>query len=122
MNKQNIEQYQKLSIQEQEYLKDVWDVRVLGVTPRVETYEYKINFKKIRQNWLKEAAKAYAKYALTVFSFGTVSHTMSAINRLSVFIDERCLILHPEQINRQFIVNFLAYLAEIYPNQGSRQT
>ena len=122
MNKQNIEQHRKLSIQEQEYLKDVWDVRGFGIATRIEIYAYKISFKKIRQGWLKEAAKTYAKYALVVFSFGTVERTITAINLLSLFINERCLILHYEQINRQFIVNFLAYLSEVYPNPGSRQT
>jgi hypothetical protein len=91
VNKKKIEQHQELSIQEQEYLKDIWDVRVFGVTPRIETYEYKINFKKIQQAWLKYAARAYAKYALTVLSFGTISHTMTVVNRLSFFINEHDL-------------------------------
>lgn len=122
MNKQNIKQYQKLSIQEQEYLKDVWDVRIFGIASAIENYSYKISFKKIRQGWLKESAKAYARYALTVLSYATVKHTITAVNRLCLFIEERCLILHSEQIDRQFIVNFLAYMAEAYPNSSSRQT
>lgn len=44
MNKQNIKQYQKLSIQEQEYLKDVWDVRVFGIASAIENYAYKIEW------------------------------------------------------------------------------
>ncbi|MBD2681823.1 MULTISPECIES: site-specific integrase [Nostoc] len=122
MNKQRIERHQELTIQEQEYLKDTWDVRVFGVTPRIGAYEYKISFKKIQQLWLKSIAKAYAKYALTVLSFGTVSHTMTVVNLLSAFINERYTSLQANQIERQFIVNFLGYLAEIYPNTGTRNT
>lgn len=114
MNKQRIEKHQELTIQEQEYLKDIWDVRVLGVTPRIMTYEYKISFKKIQQVWLKSSARAYAKYALTVLSFGTVSHTMTVVNRFSFFISEHHPNLQPNQLNRQFIVDFLAYLTKIY--------
>lgn len=120
VNKKTIEQHQELSIQEQEYLKDIWDVRVFGATPRPGTYEYKINFKKIQQAWLKSAARAYAKYALTVLSFGTVSHTITVVNRLSFFINEHVPTLQPNQINRQFIVDFLAYLTKSYPNPASR--
>jgi hypothetical protein len=120
VNKQRIKKHQELSIQEQEYFKDIWDVRVFGVTPRIETYEYKISFKKIQQQWLKSATKAYARYALTVLSFGTVSHTIIVVNQLSIFINERHKSLQPNQINRQLIVIFLAKLAEIYPNLNSR--
>lgn len=120
MNKERFEYYQDLSVQEQEYLKEIWDVRVFGLTGRVETYENKISFKKIRQRWLNEVTKTYARYALTVLSFGTVSHTITVVNKLSIFIDERHPILFANQINRQFIVNFLSYLAEIYPNPVSR--
>jgi len=122
MSQHSIKLNSDLSIEEQEYLKDIWNIKVFGVIVSGVEYTHTVNFKKIKQSWLKQSAKSYAKYSLAVNSYATVRGTITVINQFSKFISQRHSSLQASEINRQLIVEFLGYLAEILPNSNSRST
>lgn len=122
MKQQQFNVNSDLSVQELEYLKDVWDIRILGVRLSPGRNLYSINFTSIKQDWLKKAAKKYARYALTVKSFATVRAVITAINHFSKFIQASCPYLQPQKITRLTMTDFLSYLAKVLPKTNTRAT
>lgn len=50
-----------LSIHDSDYSKDIWDVREFGIVLSGADYIYTLSFTKIKQAWLKQTAKSYAR-------------------------------------------------------------
>lgn len=108
----------------EEYSKDVWDIRNLGAigqeTAQIVSH-YKIDFTKISQPWLKEAAKKYCKFSLAVSAFRTAIQRLNALKHFSAFLEGQYLGIQASEINREVIVDFLAYLAGKGLSGRSRQ-
>jgi len=94
-----------------EYQKDIWDCRRLGISPSIGNQSYTLNFKKITQDWLLQATKEYIKFILSTLSFSSAANKLVALKRFSVFLSDRYPSIKPAQIDRSLIIDFLAYLA-----------
>ena len=65
-----------------EYPRDLWRLRALGIQGRTAT----LDFTKISQGWLKDLAKRWARWQLSIgLTGGTASDGIRAITRFSVF-------------------------------------
>ncbi|MGB3310358.1 MAG: site-specific integrase [Nodosilinea sp.] len=95
---------------EDEYLKDVWDCRRLGISPSVGKQSYTLNFTAISQPWLREAIKAFIKLSLSTLSYSSGLNKLGALNKFSVFLIKRHPSIEPAQVNREVIIDYLAYL------------
>jgi site-specific recombinase XerD len=94
--------------QRSEYEKDVWDLRVLGVESNAVKNRYKLNFKKIKQKWLRDTAKKYSKYNLTINSASNTIIKITALNHLSNFLTKRNNNLKDGSgLNRKTILAFI---------------
>ncbi|MBW4460123.1 MAG: tyrosine-type recombinase/integrase [Nodosilinea sp. WJT8-NPBG4] len=96
---------------EDEYQKDVWDCRRLGISPSVGKQAYTIKFTKISQPWLRQAGKAFIKLSLSTLGFSSALNKVGAVNKFSVFLAKRHPSIEPAQVSREIIIDFLAYLA-----------
>jgi integrase/ribosomal protein L37AE/L43A len=94
-----------------EYEKDVWDCRNLGIDVGVCRYTYKLNFSDIAQPWLLAALKQYIKYILATLSWTSGSEKLLAVKRFSRFLSTSYPSMTPSEIDRLVIVDFLGYLA-----------
>lgn len=97
--------------QRSEYEKDVWDLRVLGVDLNAAKKNYKLNFKKIKQQWLKKTAKKYSKYNLTINSVSNTRIKITALNHFSKFLtNSDNNIKDGSELNRKLVLDSIAYI------------
>lgn len=105
---------------EEEYQKEIWDCRKLGVDPGKGKQAYTLNFKGISQPWLLGPAKVYIKFTLSTQSFSSALNKLGSLRKLSAFLSEQYPSLEPAQLNRAVIIDFLAYLAKKHPKPTTR--
>ncbi|MBW4648063.1 MAG: tyrosine-type recombinase/integrase [Kastovskya adunca ATA6-11-RM4] len=96
---------------EDEYQKEIWDCRRLGIDPGKGKQAYTLNFKGISQSWLLKPAKAYIKLTLSTQSFSSALNKLGSLKKFSDFLSEQYPSLEPTQLDRAVIIDFLAYLA-----------
>lgn len=94
-----------------EYLKDVWDVRSLGIEHSKSKSQYKINFTFITQEWLREVAKSFVRYSLATIVHTSVVSRLLAVTRFSKFLLEYYPNIALAEVNRSVVIDFLGYLA-----------
>ena len=89
---------------------DVWHAEELGL--RIDNYrnQYKLVFLHVQQDWLKEVTKKYVKYSATTKKFRTLKGFISCINYFSEFIAKKHPYLTWETLDRNIIIDYLAYL------------
>ena len=94
-----------------EYERDTWDSRRLGIPTRPPNY--RISFGAITQPWLKEAAKAWARFRLaTGRAVTTVAQDVLGLAWFSRFLAKERLRARGEAvIARPLIESYLSYLA-----------
>lgn len=97
-----------------EYQKDVWDLRKLGVKINLADPHYTMSFKKISQDWLRESAKKFIKYCLTKHSNYECFNRLTTLNIFAKFLQGLSISKQPQDINRYLILDFLSFLL----NQG----
>lgn len=95
---------------EAEYEKDIWDVRNLGLKYNLSKSNYKLNFTRICQPWLRKAVKRLIRYTLSIYSWEEAQVRLTALNRFASFLSARHSTIQPEEINRAICVQFLNYL------------
>ena len=89
---------------------DVWHAEELGLYVNKHTGESKLIFRHIRQDWLKEATKKYVRYTATTKQLRTLQKFISSIKYFSRFISEKYPALTWENLDRNIILDYLAYL------------
>lgn len=94
-----------------EYEKNIWDIRNLGIKPKVGCSDYLLTFTEISQPWLLDATKRFVWYSLSTVSPSTSRHRLRTIRRFSVFLAEQYPSLSPLGISRPLIVEYLSYLS-----------
>lgn len=93
--------------------KDKWDIRNLDIYVKVKKSRprYTINFKQIKQSYLKNLAKEYVYHRLQVRELSTVFDDMKGINYLSRFITECYSDIETlEHIDREFVEDLVGYI------------
>ena len=96
-----------------EFLKDIWDIRKLGVpySTQADRSRYTINFSRISQLWFRDVVKKYVFYRVQRRKMSAVLDDMKAFNCFSEFLrKKRPDIDDFRMINRDVIVDFKAYL------------
>jgi integrase len=95
-----------------EYDKEIWDARRLGVRVNPSKSSYTLNFSKIQQPWLLQAVKPFIRYSLSMFSLGECQSRISVLNNFSAFLSQKYPTLNPAKIDRPLMVEYLSYLTE----------
>ncbi|NWJ47693.1 MAG: phage integrase family protein [Chloroflexi bacterium] len=93
-----------------EYEREIWDLRRLGVTLNPAISNYKLNFTKISQPWLVQAAKHFMRYSLASCTAGTCKSRLIALTIFSSFLKEQYPLLESVDLNRSVIEAYLSYL------------
>ena len=97
--------------QRPEYEKDIWDLRAIGIDLNSAKNNYKINFKKIKPQWLKDTAKKYSKYNLTINSPANTRIKITALNHFSNFLVKSDNTLkNGSELNREIVLEFIDYI------------
>ncbi|MBD2123418.1 site-specific integrase [Trichocoleus sp. FACHB-262] len=94
-----------------EYEKDSWDLRSLGIFCNPSRSEYKLNFNRIASPWVKQAAKHFIRYSLSIRSGGECKNRITTLISFSDFLSKHHPSAQPADINRSLIVEYLSYLA-----------
>jgi integrase len=94
-----------------EYDKDTWDVRKLGLSLNPSQSHYRLSFTKIRQPWLRQAAKECVRYSLSIHSLSYTYSILAAIQVFSGFLDRFYPDIEASGIDRALIVAYIGYLS-----------
>lgn len=103
-----------------EYDKDIWDVCNLGMAAQPATGDRQLNFTRIPQHWLRQAAKQFIRYTLATLSFGSARTRLSALKKFATFLAQFYPLLQPIEINRALIMQYLSYLHTCGVSSSSR--
>ncbi|MEO0376519.1 MAG: hypothetical protein AAF329_18230, partial [Cyanobacteria bacterium P01_A01_bin.17] len=71
---------------EDEFSRDVWDIRRLAFHTKPEDGRYKLNFNKLSQPWLHQSTKEFIKFTLSTLSIGSAQTRLSSLNKFSEFL------------------------------------
>jgi integrase len=96
-------------------------VRQLGVPFNQSRSGYKLNFTMLMQPWLRQAAKRYIRYNLTIHSVADCQNKLKALNIFSAFTLKRAPTLQPSDVDRALIVDFLSYLSSSGSTEETRK-
>lgn len=96
-----------------EYAKDIWDFRKLGLRINLSKSDYKLNFTKIAQPWLQQASKQFLRYCLATGATETSRTRLAALNLFSQFLRLHFPSLQPSTIERRTILEYLSYLHQL---------
>ncbi len=89
---------------------DIWDVRRLGIAVDPADSQYMLNFTRLVQPWLRAATKRFVRHVLLTRSYGDARAKLGALTAFSAYLDQTRPGLEPHAIDRQLIVDHLAYL------------
>ncbi|GAA6619759.1 tyrosine-type recombinase/integrase [Scytonema sp. NUACC26] len=104
----------------EEYDKEVWDIRKLGIEANPSKSEYRLNFENITQPWLLEAVKKFIRYSLSICSFGESGGRLHILRDFSIFIAHYHPSLRPEDIDRPLVLEYINQLAGTGLAPGTR--
>lgn len=110
----------KLTVEEM-FNYDIWDVRILGLTP-TSNGSYTLNFSKIQPQWLKIATKEWVRFKAAANSAATLVSILTSIKCLSSYIQEKFPFISPQDIDRSFIVQYLSYLTSLDLAAGTKSS
>lgn len=104
-----------------EHEKDIWDVRKMGVTLSPADVSYTLSFTNILQPWLRQVAKQYIRYRLTIHSVSSCLWILNTLNHFSAFLESLQRPISPPDIDRTLVTEFFGYLASVQPKPKARQ-
>jgi integrase len=94
-----------------EYDKDIWDVRMLGIPFTTSQSDYKLNFTGIEQPWLRTCTKRFMRYWITTHSVSDCRCKILAITIFSRFLTLHHPSFEASVLDRPLMVEFMGYLA-----------
>jgi len=105
---------------EQLYAADQWRAGDLGVA--ADRSKQTVNFARISQLWLRQAAKRWARHRLAVnCAYGTVVSGVLALKRFSAFLDScQPTVTGPGDIDRAVVERYLAWLTTLPLAESSK--
>lgn len=90
--------------------KDIWELRELEIKFDKSRYGSKLNFSRIKQNWLNTAVKKVVKYQLTTFSPSHCRAIIRVMNHFSEFLAGEYPDIISNDINRKIMIEFIDYI------------
>ena len=101
---------------ESEFARDIWELRRLGIEGR-----RRLRFDGITQPWLRELAKRFARWRLSVGRGPNQTYIdVQAITRLSRFLHGSTAVPSLSAVDRQVLERYLAHLSTGPRSQHSR--
>ncbi|MBW4424221.1 MAG: tyrosine-type recombinase/integrase [Nostoc desertorum CM1-VF14] len=104
----------------EEYDKEVWDLRKLGVEIDLSKSNYKLNFEQFSQPWFLQAVKKFIRYSLAICSPGECTNRISTLRDFSAFLAHYHPSLQPSEIDRPIILEFITQLPATGLASGTR--
>ena len=89
--------------------KDIWDLKLMGVTTNLSRTNARLSFLMVRQEWLRDAAKLYLKYCLPLYSASTCRTRVQSLACFSNFL-EKPKPPTAKHITRRLLLDYLNYL------------
>ena len=106
-----------------EYEKDVWSLRRLGIAVRASVPIRYLRFTRLTQPWLKDAIKHYCQYTLVRGAASSCQEWILVAAKFSEYLAEKYPDLAGSEINRQVLLGFMAFLErEGYSPNGRYST
>src|ERR1051326_9418025 len=106
-----------------EYEKDVWNLRRLGIASRASVPINYLRFTRITQHWLKDAIKNYCRYTIVRGAVSSCQEWILVGAKFSEYLSERHPVLVGSELNRQVLFGFVAFLErEGYSPNGPYST
>jgi integrase len=93
-----------------EYEKDVWSIPRLSVPVSLSLSNTTLNFRLIRQLWLRKPVKAYLRYCLAIYAEGTCRTRLQSLTRFSEFLAQERPKTTAKAITRKLLLEYLSYL------------
>jgi len=94
----------------QAHEKDIWDLKLMGVTTNLSQSHSSMGFLIVRQEWLRSATKLYVKYCLPLYSASTCRTRVQALACFSDFLAEKQPQATAGDITRRLLLDYLNYL------------
>ncbi len=105
----------------EEYDKEVWDLRKLGIEIDSSRSEYHLNFENITPAWLLQTVKKFIRYNLSISSPKECINKLAALRDFSTFIAHYHPRLSPKEVDRPLILEYLSQLAVTGLSPATRQ-
>lgn len=99
-----------LNAREQEYLKDKWQLNIVGITPPPYIRVKQISFNRISQSWLRQVAKCFIRLHLTHKAYYTLQQYLRSIGHFSRFLGSEYPEIQPHQITRSVMLKFIEHI------------
>jgi integrase len=93
-----------------EYDKEVWNLRRLGIAGRASATINYLNFTHIGQPWLKEAIKRYCQYTLVRGAPSSCHEWIVVANQFSRYLAEAYPHLNAGELRREVMLRFAPFL------------
>jgi hypothetical protein len=90
--------------------RDIWNLRKLGYAITESKMTYLLNFTSITQLWLRQLAKDFIKYNLTLHGTSDCRQKIVSLRRFSQFLAKEAPTAQGEQIDRALIIKYIGYL------------
>lgn len=91
--------------------KDIWKNEELGFKPDTVHGMYQLNFTRLKPEWFKHAVKRFIYFQSSVKSFSTCFSYLGRLITFGEFLSEKYPYMAPADINREFIVKYIEFLA-----------
>ena len=93
-----------------EYDKDVWNLRRLGMSGRASVPITYLRFTRLKQPWLKDAIKRYCRYTLSRGAVSSCLEWIGVAANFSEYLSESYPQITGSGINRDILIGFIIFL------------
>lgn len=91
--------------------RDIWNLRKLGYAITQSKMTYLLNFTPITQPWLRQLAKDFIKYNLSLHGTDDCRQKIVSLRRFSQFLDKEAPLIRSGQIDRELMLKYISYLS-----------
>jgi integrase len=96
-----------------EYDKDVWNLRRLGIAGRASATVNYLTFTRITQLWLKEAIKRYCRYTLARGAASSCREWINVSSQFSEYLAESHPDMSGAEMRREVLLGFAPFLERV---------
>ena len=91
--------------------RDIWNLRKLGYAITQSKMTYLLNFTPITQPWLRQLAKDFIKYNLSLHGTDDCRQKIVSLRRFSQFLDTEGPLMGSRHIDRELMIKYISYLS-----------
>src|SRR5712691_3615737 len=91
--------------------RDIWNLRKLCYAITQSKMTYLLNFTPITQLWLRQLAKDFIKYNLSLHGTDDCRQKIVSLRRFSQFLDKETPAIHSRRIDRELMIKYISYLS-----------